>query len=91
MRRATATIGGCLVQDAELRFLFGHGQLGENVDQVQTPVPAETIAVFVGLGKVVAGVEEDDRHIADGLADQVDHDHVFGLEAAGYADFLFLG
>ena len=74
-----------------MRFLLGHGQLGENIDQVQPPVPAEAIAIFVGLGKVIAGVEENDRHIADGLADQVDHDHVFGLEAAGYADFLFLG
>ena len=65
--------------------------LGQYVDQVEIPVGGHAVAVVVGLGEVVAGVEEDDGHFRADFADHVHDDHVFGLEAAGDADFFLAG
>ena len=72
------------------RFLIGDGLLGREISHIQIPLLGHAIAIGVGFREVIAGVEEQHGNIRQTLAQQVEHDHVFGLKAAGDADgFVF--
>ena len=62
----------------ETRLRFG----GAKVHEVQVPACGELVAIGVGLGEVMHGVEEQDRNVGSNLPQHVQDDHVFGLEAA---------
>jgi len=61
--QTTTATGIGLVEDAELRLLLGHGEFGQKVDEVHRPGLRHAVTIFVDLGEVVAGVEEDDGNI----------------------------
>ena len=75
-----------MVEDAELRLLLGHGEFGQKVDEVHRPRLRHAVAILVDLCEVVAGVEENDGNIGQSLPDNVEDDHVLGLEAVGDAN-----
>src|SRR4029453_9571848 len=62
----------------ETRFRFGSAKIHE----VQVPACGELVAIGIGLGEVMYGVEEKDRNGGATLPKHVQDDHVFGLEAA---------
>ena len=80
---ALAGIGA--VQDAELGFLLGDGFFRREILEIQIPGLGHAVAIGVGFGKVVAGIEKQHRNIRHALAQKVEDDHVLGLEAAGEA------
>src|SRR5258708_35880763 len=51
----------------------------------------QPVAILIGLREMVAGIEKDHRHVADGFPHQVHDHHVFRLKAAGYADVFSNG
>ena len=75
-----------LIQDAEFRFLLGYGPLGHDVHQIESVSRGHLIAVAIDLGKVIAGFEEQHGYVRQTFADEMQHHHVFRLEAAGEAE-----
>ena len=86
--QAAATVGGGLIEDAELRLLFGDGLLGLDVDEVQVPFGGDAIAIGEGFREVVTGFEKDDGDLRLKLEHHMEHDDVFGLKARGDAGAL---
>ena len=82
-----AALGGLDdVEEAVLRFVLGEGGFGQSVDEVEVPLSGHAVAVGEQFLEVVAGFEEDDRHVRQVPAQHVQNDHVLGLEARGEAD-----
>ncbi len=67
-------------------FLLGDGLLRCEISHVQIPGFGHAVAIGVGFREVIAGVEKQHGNIRQALAQQIEHDHVFGLEAARDAD-----
>ena len=76
------------VKNPECPFLPLHGLLGNDVDEIESPIAAELVTTLVGLAKVIAGLEEKYRNLRHVLLEQMENDEVFGLETAGEARFL---
>ncbi len=70
-------------------FLLGDGLLRREILHVQIPFARHAVAIGVGFREMVAGVEKQHRNIRQALAQQIQHDHVLGLKAAGDADRAF--
>ncbi len=85
---AAAAIGSGLVEEAELGFLLGDGEGGQEVGEVEVPVGGDAVAIGVGLGKVVAGVEEENGDVRAKLPGEPKEKDVFGLKGAGEAGFV---
>ena len=82
-----AALGGLDdVEETVLRFVLGEGGFGQSVDEVEIPLSGHAVAVGEQFLEVVAGFEEDDRHVRKMATQHVECDHVFGLEARGEAD-----
>jgi hypothetical protein len=86
-----AAVGGGLVEDTEGGFLLGYGFFGEQVGEVEMPVGGDAVAIGVGVGEVVAGVEEEDGDVGAQFEGELEEEDVFGLEAAGEADVMLRG
>ena len=80
---AAAGIGA--IQDSECGFLLGDGLLRREILQVQIPCFRHAVAIGVGFREVVAGIEKQHGDFRQPLAQQIEHDHVLGLKAAGDA------
>ena len=50
--------------------------------QIQIPLLRHAVAISVGLGKVVAGLEKQHRNVRHALAQKIEDDHILGLKAA---------
>jgi hypothetical protein len=61
LAQSAASIGGDLVQQAVFGLLLSDGARREQVDEIQLPLCGDAVAIGVGLGEMVAGVEEEDR------------------------------
>jgi hypothetical protein len=57
---------------------------------VEVPFLGDTVAICVRLREVVADIEKYDRNVRNYLAQMIEHDHAFGLQAAGDANLLAL-
>jgi hypothetical protein len=78
-----ALVWGGLIEQPMFGFLLGDGPLGEQVDEIQLPLPRDAVAVRVSLREVIAGVKEENRDFRIELDCELREEHVFCLKTAG--------
>jgi hypothetical protein len=81
-----ALVGLGLIQDAELRFLLGNGLFRHYVDEIEAITGGHGVAVSIDFGEVVTGFKEKNGNVGKALTNEMEDDHIFGLEATGEAD-----
>ena len=81
--KAAAAVRLGNVEFAEDGLLLGDGLPGQQIMQIDAPIPGDAIAIFVGLLKVVAGVKEEHRDFRLAFTHKIQQQHIFSLEAAG--------
>ena len=86
-----ALVGRGLVEQAVFALLFGDGLRGQQVDEVQLPVAGKLVAIGVGFGEVIAGVEKQHRDARRENRRQFCQKHIFGLKTAGQANVCISG
>jgi hypothetical protein len=74
-----------------LGLLLGNGVLRQQVDEIQLPLAGHAVAIGIGLGKVVAGVEKENRNARIEFERQLGEQHIFGLKAARQARIVIAG
>ena len=76
---------------AILAFVLFEAQERHRVDEIEVPIGCNAVAVGEELWEVIAGFEEDDGDVRGLLAEKVEDDHVFSLEAGGEAERSAVG
>src|ERR1700733_1232602 len=85
-----ASSGIGTIENSERGFLFRNGLFRGKIPHVQIPFTGHAVAVRVGLGEMIAGIKEQDGNVWQPFAQQVQHNHILGLKAAGNADRAFV-
>ena len=68
-----------------LELLLGDSVDGKKIGEVEAPLGGNPIAIGVGLGEVVASIEEENRDVGAQLSGEMEEENVLGLETAGQA------
>ena len=73
------------IENPQFAFLLRDGLLRNRIYEIQVPFGGDLVAKLVGFGKVVTGFQEQNGNSWKMISQEVEHDHVFSLKAAGYA------
>src|SRR5580658_3663231 len=71
-----------------LQFLLGDSLLRKQIDQIQAPIGCDFVAIGIGFGEMIAGIEKEDWNLRIEFDSQLCEQHIFCLEAACQADIL---
>ena len=64
LAQLAALVGRGLVEKAVLGLLLGYGFRRQQIDQIQLPFAGDAVAIGIGLGKVIAGIEKENGNAA---------------------------
>ena len=70
------------IQQAVLGLLLGDRIFGQQIDQIESPFARNAVAIGIGFGKVIAGVEKEDGYPCIQLERQLRQQYIFSLKAA---------
>ena len=73
------------MENSKQGFLLFHGIFWKHVGQIERPLLLHAIAILVGLGEVITGIQEQNGNFRPTCFQHAEHDHVLRLKAARHA------